>query len=343
VVTKSDARVRDCRRLAGLARAGWVATLTALALLGVSCGEPIGPAASTSTPASTSADSATPGADESSSASSISPEYDLFVPGRAREVVDALTAAANGRPVVRLVLDRTQARLTYVDQGDRPQSFVWSAGEITPSDDGNDLVAAASFDPSGFDLDDVVSLFDQAEQISGSSGKQELQISEYDHGQTLITITTTPESTTVFFTAQGDLIPRLDLKDEDDLAQGLADVMLDRLFVVAIGVKDADQIWADVVASPGVMERRIRGSKVPMYLSQRHETTSAHQFDPSVIDMSVLARLVRTAPGILGKPSADQVTITVQQPKDASEPRIYIDVDGDQLVTDLQGSPVSES
>lgn len=316
-------------------------TLIVAALVTTACGSPLGSLGSSSqSPAS--AAPATPGATGSPS-SSIPPEYDLFVPGRAREVANALTAAAGGRPIVRLVLDRTRARLTYVNQGNRPQSFVWSAGTITPSDDGTDLVSATGFDLATFNLDNVASLFAQAQAISGSSGKQELQISEYDHGQVLITITTTPESTTVFFTAAGELIPQLDLKNDSDLALGLADVTVGRLFVVAIGIKGGDQIWADVVASPGVIERRIRGTKVPMYLAKRRETTNAHQFDPSAIDMSVVARLVRTAPGTLGKPSTSPVTVTIQQPKSAPAPRIYLDVNGAQLITDLQGTPVSGS
>lgn len=268
--------------------------------------------------------------------------YDLFTKGRATQVVAQLVAASDGKPVVRLVVDRTRARLTYVDEGDRPRSVVWEAGKISPSDDGTDLVASTSFDPLMFDLSDVETLFQIAATISGSSARQELQIVEYDHGQIYMTVTTTPESSTVFFGRDGVPVARLNLTLADNLATGISDALVDRSLVVEVGVSGSDQVWVDVVLSPGIVERRIRPANQPMYLAQRRETPSGEQFDAALIDPQVLALLMRTAPGLLGEDPAAPVSLRITQPAGASAPRVALQVESAQLITDLAGEPLLE-
>lgn len=270
----------------------------------------------------------------------IAPADDLFSPGRAEAVVAQLIAAADGAPIVRLVLDRTRARLTYVDEGDRPRSVIWLAGVVSPSDDGTDLVVASSFDPSRFNLSDVAGLFATAARISGSTERQELQINEYDDGSVYMTITTTPESTTVFFDHTGEMIPRLNLLRDADVAIALDDVLANRLLVVAVGINRGEMLWADVVASPGVLERRMRPALLPMYHAQRRENPSTEQFEVSDLDPEVLATLLRTGPGLLDKAPGSAVTLLVSWPSDSDEPVIKVEVDGDSLLTDLAGVPI---
>lgn len=272
--------------------------------------------------------------------STISAAHDLLAPGLAEEVVAALVEAAHGRPIVRVVLDRTRARLTYVGDGNRPRSIVWLAGVISPSDDGTDLVSTTkSFDPTRFNLSDVATLFTLAGMISQSTSRQELQINEYDHGQVYMTVTTSPESTTVFFDQNGILIKQLRLNRDADIAHGIDEVLAGRALVLELGFQD-DQLWADVLASPGVIERRIRPLQRPMYLSQRRETPSGVPFDIGQVDPATLGRLLRTAPALLGRPASSPVTLQIAQPADASEPQITVTVDGEQLELDLSGAPI---
>lgn len=273
---------------------------------------------------------------------SIPAAHDMLTPGLAQEVTAELVAAAGGDPIVRLVLDRTRLRITYVAEDARPRSLVWQAGAITPSDDGTDLVTAVSFDPNRFNLTDVATLFTTAAGLSGSNTRQELQINEYNHGQVLMTITTTPESSTVFFDREGVLIPRLDLGIDADLARGLGDVLDGRVMVVQIGITRSQRVWADLVVSPGIVERRIRPVNMPMYLTQRRETPGTEQFDASLVDPAVLGLLLRTAPGLLGEDPGTPVSLQVFQPEDAPAPRIVVDVAASQLVTDLAGAPLTE-
>lgn len=271
----------------------------------------------------------------------VSAAHDLLSPGMAEKVVADLVNAAQGRPIVRVVIDRTRARLTYVGEGNRPHSIVWLAGVISPSDDGTDLVSTTkSFDPTRFNLSDVATLFTLAGMISGSTSRQELQINEYDHGQVYLTVTTSPESTTVFFDRDGILITQLDLTRDHHIAKGVEEVLDGRAFALELGFTSDQQVWADVLASPGVIERRIRPLQRPMYLSQRRETPAGLPFDVGQIDLLVVGRLSRTAPALLDKPAASPVTLTIDQPAQATEPQITISVDGAQLELDLAGSPV---
>lgn len=295
----------------------------------------------TPTPTQPSATSAVSSASVTPSPSTLPVAYDLFTKGRAAEVVAQLVAAADGKPVVRVVLNRTSARLTYVDEGERPRSVVWQAGRISPSDDGTDLVAATSFDPLRFNLSDIETLFATAAEVSGSKSRQELQINEYDHGQIYLTVTTTPESSTVFFDRDGVLVPRLDFSVAQDVATGIADVLENRLIVIEIGM-NADQVWADVLVSPGVVERRIRPANQPMYLTQRRENPPGGQFEASMVDPEVLARLMRIAPDLVGEVSGSPVAVRVFQPVVDAQPQILVDVDGTQLVRDLSGVPLAE-
>lgn len=315
-----------------------VAGLVVGALLVGGChrtGEPpVEPSAST-----TSSPSQTP---TPSASSTLPADHDLLTPGLATTVVAELVEAAEHKPIVRVVLSRTMVRMTFVESGNRPRSVVWQAGEISDSDDGTDLVAATSFDPRLFNLSDVAALFRVAAEVSGSDERQELQINEYDKGQILMTVTTSPESTTVFFDQFGTPIPRLDLAVTSDLALGLADVLAKRALVVAVGINESNQVWADVVASPGVIERRIRPTGLPMYRAQRRESPSGEQFDVSLINPEVLSALRSAAPVIFKAPPDAPVVLTVRQPFDAVEPQIVVEVAGQQLVTDLAGGRIAE-
>lgn len=301
---------------------------------------------------SVSAPTRTPSVQTSASAlpspSAIPADHDLLSPGLAQQVVAELVAAADGKPVVRVVISRTQARLTYIDDGDRPRSMVWIAGIITPSDDGTDLVAATSFNPNTFNLSNIAELFSVAALLSGSVERQELQINEYDHKQVLMTVTTSPESSTVFFDRNGDLIPRLDFSLEENLAAGLESVYGTRMLIQEAGVTidsanpmgTGNQVWADVVTVPGVVERRIRTATVPMFQTQRREAPTNQPFDRSLIDPAVINELIRTAPEQLEQPDATTVTVRVNQPATADEPRITVEAGGAKLVTDLAGTKI---
>ena len=271
---------------------------------------------------------------------SIDPAHDLFTPGLAAQVVAELAGKARG-PIVRVVIDRTQVRLTYVASGDRPATLKWTKGETTESDDGTDLVTATPFDPAAFNLTDIAALFAQASEIAGDDTRQELQINEYNLGQVLMTVTTNPETTTVFFNADGTLIPRLDLTDNEALATAIADATAGQAPDAVVIDRD-QQVAADYRRPNGIVERRIRPMTGPVYITRRKETLSTIAFDPAQIDVAVVGRILRTYPGMLSNSSASPITITISREAEDPQPRLRVAVGNQVEVLDLTGVPVDE-
>lgn len=267
------------------------------------------------------------------------PVVDLTAPGNARRAIDELTVAAAGAPVVRVRISKNRASLTYVDDLSRPESLVWTNGQITTTDEGTDFVVSSSFDPAAFNLDKVAQMFEQAAQIAKSHNRQELQISEYNHERVLMTVTTTPESATVFFRADASVIYPLDFTTYGGIRDGLREAVGTSQMVLGIGVSEK-QIWVDVPGSAsGTIERRLRPPAVPVISTLRSQSTKNRRFDAALVDPDVIGQLVNELPIELGKPNAN-VTLLIQQQSDAAEPHMVFDVGGTTVTTTLAGKRV---
>lgn len=273
-------------------------------------------------------------------APSVDPKVDLFIPGQAQQVISGLSDQATG-PIVRVSLTRTSAQVTYVAEGDRPATVTWDSGEVSTGDEGTDLVTATPFDPADFDLSDVAALFTRATEISGSSENQQLQINEYNQGQILITVTTYPETTTVFFTADGTLIPRLDLTDDEDLAKAIADVTRGEAPNALIITAD-QQVAADYQLADGIVERRTRPANGPVYTTRRKEEISPLTFDQDQLDVATLGVIVRTYPGMLSRSKDSPITLNISRRLSDPAPRIRVEVGGEVATLRLDGTRVDE-
>lgn len=282
-----------------------------------------------------------PTAPTPSATQSVDARFDLFVPGRAEAVVNELRGAVTGWPIVRLSLTRTSARLTYAAADATPHTLRWQAGLITPGDDGTDLVSATSFDPHDFALGDIAGLFAQAAQVSGSASHQVLQINDFSDGHVLMTITTYPESSTVFFNPDGSLVPILDLSTAEGITAGLADVAKDLGVVRTLGITGGDQIWVEVAVGRGIIERRIRASRVPVYRASRKDENSYIPFEPGLVDPEVLARLVRTGGGLTGGDTQQPADLVIFRPPELSEPLVVLSRGTASLTLDLDGKPLT--
>lgn len=268
--------------------------------------------------------------------------FDLFRPGRVTQVIDDLCAAVSDHPIVRVTITRTTASVTYTTKKDEPHTLKWDKGRITPNDEGTDVVSATPFDPHDFNLDDIAALFTQAAEISGSAFQQTLQITNFNGDQLAMTITTYPESITVFFNADGTLVPIIDLTTPEGISIGLADVTTGRSVVRAVGVTSGSQVWADVATDSGVLERRIRPSHVPMYRASRREQNVDIPFEPAKIDPEVIARLVRTGAGLVDGDPHRPTDLTISRPPDESDPVIVISQGTNSTTLSLDGEALSE-
>ncbi|MCL1841636.1 MAG: hypothetical protein FWF75_07835 [Propionibacteriaceae bacterium] len=231
-----------------------------------------------------------------------SPSINLAAPGAASAAVSQLVAQTHGNPVIRITVTTTDATLTYV-QDDQAITLDWDGGQVTPVDSGITYVDQQPFDPSDFNLRDIGSLFAQASAVAGSSAQQELQINEYNQGKVLMTVTTSPESQTIFFRPDGTMINAISFTTVAGITEAMADTTGDGAQVIQIGI-DATQFWADVRVSPTEIEHRVRPAKLPEYTVVRKATTKDETFAPSQVEPAVVAHLMATLPAQLASPTS---------------------------------------
>ncbi|MCL2316138.1 MAG: hypothetical protein FWC46_03495 [Actinomycetia bacterium] len=233
---------------------------------------------------------------------------DLTLPGMAQHAVDMLQGEAGGRPIIRVTVSPQEATLTYVDKG-QAVTWSWSNGAVAVINSPVTYVDQASFNPASFSLDDVGSLFARAAAVSGSNSQQELQINEYNQGKVLMTVTTSPESQTVFFRPNGTMIDALDLTTGPGLAEALADITGGVEAVVGIGLLDG-ALWADIRLSDQQVEHRVRPAKLPAYTVLRTDRTKVAPFSPALVQPQVIASILADV-AANRHVSPNQITLTM--------------------------------
>jgi len=246
----------------------------------------------------------------------------LLNPGAARAGLNQLMVASGGSQAIRVTVTSALATLTYVTQ-DTAHTLQWDSGTITEIDSDVTYVGQTAFSLATFDLDDIGRFFAQAAALTGSSSRQELQINEFNNGRVLMTVTTTPESQTIFFRPDGSIIDWLSFTMAAGIREGLSDVTDGTTEVVAIGLTDQG-LYADVAVSPTVIERRTRPTRLPAYSAQRTATALGPAFDPSLVDPYVVARLLSAAPADAARPDTT-ATMSIDA-REGGPPLIHINV-----------------
>lgn len=276
-----------------------------------------------------------------STSASATPSGRLLAPGEARKAVDALVAASDGLPVVKVDVDASSATLSAL-KGTKVMTWEWGAGTVTQVESDVADIKQATFDPARYRFDDLSGIFATAAKISGSASNQELQIVEYDHGQVAMTVTTRPESEPVFFRPDGTPINQLDYPRTAAFTEALADVSADGHRVLAIGWSAGDGFWADQ-PHPGddaIVDRITRQAKVPAWTASRKADATGPTFVAADVDPAVLSRLITQLPTRVGQPGAT-VSFTIERVSRMATPVVRFDVGGQQVVTTLGGTDIT--
>lgn len=148
---------------------------------------------------------------------------DLTVPGAAGAAIEELVAAAGSSDVLMISAKRREVTVSVlVDK----QVETWSLRRGEPQQVETDLayVDQATFDRTDWEFSDLGALFRAAAAVSGSSSGQELQIVDASGGEVRMSVSTNPESRTVFFEPDGTLTPTLDLTSGWGLAQAYREI-----------------------------------------------------------------------------------------------------------------------
>lgn len=315
------ARVRNVRVVA----AGWcLATLTACVPSPVPPPEPAPTPSLAGTPAPSPAT-----------------VLDLTAPGAARPALDRLVAAAGSDLVLMVSLTRTDAAVTVLKNG-AAETWALRGGDPRRVESDTTYVSQATFALDRFNLTDVGALLRTAAAVSGSDQRQELQIVDYSAGLVMITVSTNPESRTVFFNPDGTLLPTLDLDAVWGLQQGFSDAVGLRKAVHAVGFGSQVGVYADVPgAQSHAIVRRQRTARVPVVVTSRTDPNPPPTFDPSRVDPAVVWGVLTAARRQDGGASGQEWSCVVDQ-RDRTTLRMHFQVGTQRFTTDLAGHRVAD-
>ncbi len=228
------------------------------------------------------------------SASSSATPGTLTTPGSARAAIDELMAAAGTHRAVKVDITPLEASLSIVRNGNA-YTWAWTNGVVAPAQSDIADVNQASFDPTTFNIDNVGELFQVAADVSGSRQNQELQIVEYNQGQVLMTVTTNPESATVFFRPDGTLVHTVDFATAAGISEALRDCVGNATQAGAIGYNPGSGLYVDLPGSqPGVIDVVTRPKSLPQWAASE-KGQLPELFDVSLVQPAVIARIVQLA------------------------------------------------
>jgi len=264
---------------------------------------------------------------------------DLLGPGAAINAVNQLTGLAHTKHAIKVTIDEFTATMTYV-VGERAITLSWNNGQVAAADSDVHYVGQTGFDLSDFNLNNVGLMFAQAATLADSSTHQQLQINEYNAGRVMMTVTTSPESQTIFFRPDATLINWLVFATASGVREALQDVAGDGVEVVVLGLNDQG-FYADVRDTQSVIERRTRPAKLPSYTALRTASSDYQAFSPRIINPAVVAHLLSTVPAAIGKADS-RASLVIDRRDGLSQPLIRLSVGLTTRVFTLDGTDVTD-
>lgn len=309
---------------------------SALAVLALTACQPVVPPVVPS-PTATATSSPTP-------TPSPTPTADFTRPGAARTMLDRLLAAAGpGKLIMVEVTTQTAAVSVLTDTGSEPVTWAYRDHEIQQVASDLQYVDQASFTLSDFDLADVGRLFRIAAVASEATDNQTLQIVDYSGGRVMMTVTTNPESRTVFFNPDGSLLPELDYHTEGGIAAGLADVLDGRVVARQVGVDSETGAWADFAGPDDTTVRYQRPAKVPVTTVTRDDPPPLTPFPVGGIDAHVIWQVVRRTLQAHDLDPATAWSVTADDRGKTGTPQLHFQIGSESVVTDLTGLELPKS
>lgn len=262
---------------------------------------------------------------------------DLTEPGVAQDVLDRLAAAAGDHPIIVVSITQTTASIAVVADG-TAQTWAYRDGEIQRVQSDINYVSQATFVVSDFNLSDVGALFRAAAAVAGSASNQELQIVDYSGSTAALTVSTNPESRTVFFHPDGTLLPTLDFSSRGGLRAGYADVVGERTIAHSLTFGSQDGVSLDAPDAEGTtMIRRQRSARTPVIVTTRSEAPTMPLFDPRTVHPDVVWDVLERLHAA-GTFTLDESWTCVVDARTNRTPTLSFLVGSQRFTTDLEGN-----
>ena len=258
--------------------------------------------------------------------------------GGAKQIVRRMMEITNNRPALKLDVSTSEVTLTVLDTTQKPFTLRWRANQITPADSDIQYLGQTTFRPTDYPLGNINDLFDTATRMGATGMEKIMQIVEQRSGEVYLTVTTIPETKTVFFEKDGTPVRNLGYTSVADLTDGLAAVIAGSRAATQIGFGPNTGYWIDLPANNGITERRIRSAALPVYTTRIKEASSLTPFDPTQLDALVLARSIQK----FNSGSKAECKIEVDNRYRRKTPIIRYDCSGRVHFTDPDGTEYSE-
>ncbi len=264
---------------------------------------------------------------------------DFTKPGAAAEMVESLLADAGSRRALLVEIAETSVQVSVLTAEGKPVTWAHRDGksEEVPSDLA--YVDQATFDISGFNISDVGGLFRAAANMSGSEEKQGLTIVDYSGGEVMMSVSTFPESRTVFFNPDGSLLAVLNFDAPGGIADGIQEVLGDRITVYSVSVQSDQGAWTEFPGTEeGTTVRRTRTSKVPVTTNIRNEVVDLPLFAASRIRPDVIWSVLDGVRGTSDAPEDAKWGVVIEFRENTGSPQMHFTIGSKSLVTDLNGT-----
>jgi hypothetical protein len=277
-----------------------------------------------------------------SSPASTPADPDFTEPGAAASMVASLLTDAGSQRALMVEVTKDRVQLSVLSAEGKPVTWAHRDGKSSEVPSDLAYVDQATFDVSRFNLSNIGGLFRAAASMSGSEENQSLTIVDYSGGEVVMSVSTLPESRTVFFNPDGSLLEPLNFDAPGGIANGIKEAIGLELTVSSVTVQSDQGAWAD---HPGEKEgttvRRTRTAKVPVTTNTRNETSDLPVFLAARIRPEAVWKIVDAVRGTTEVPEDAKWSVVIEDRDRTGVPRMYFTIGSTSVTTDLNGAVIA--
>lgn len=255
----------------------------------------------------------------------------------AAEVIEQLMAVSGKRPALKLDVTSSQATLTVLEEDESVSSFRWANGVIDITTSDFQYLGQATFSPEDYPLESIGRMFDIAD-LRGVRGELVYQVQEYRAGDVVQTVSSLPESSTVFFEQDGSAIPSLDGSHTADILAGHEAVVRPGEELVSFGYSPERGFHSESLTVDDRITRTRTGG-IPTVEAARPRTGSREGFDPALVDPMIVAQALQAQ-----RATPDELcAFDIAMDEKHNAPLVEIRCGEETSLVDLKGREVNES
>lgn len=266
---------------------------------------------------------------------------DFRKPGTAKAMVEQLLADTQSEQALMVKISEHSVEVSVL-KDDKVVTWANRSGTITQVASDLAYVDQATFDVDNYHFDDVGAMFRAAAGQSGSEANQSLTIVDYSGGKVMMSVSTEPESRTVFFTSSGSLLEILDFNTEGGVVRGVEAAIGGRTTIYSLSVISDQSVSVEYPGANDTTIRRARAQKVPVTTTVRSGATDLPLYATSVVNSRAIWRVVQAQRGEGGISENSTWSVTIDSRDKRLQPRMYFTFGFTVVVTDLAGDIIDQ-